>query len=179
MSWLEMSREETHGGGGWGFGQSLWSPSRKRDGTKWAFWETLMHVDAGDPVLHLRGKGNNAAFVGFSTAAANGYETADRPPNPKGWDYAGTFYRVPLQDFIPLDSPVSLSKVFANRGTELRAYFFNNRSAPEKERLILRSAGRTAAVLERSILVSSKYGACKPTLEPANLLSTTILWLDT
>jgi putative restriction endonuclease len=76
MFWLEMSREEAHGGGSWGFGQSLWSPSRKTNGTKWAFWETLMHVEAGDPVLHLRGKGDNAAFVGFSTAAVNGFETA-------------------------------------------------------------------------------------------------------
>src|SRR5215208_3074293 len=29
MLWLEMSRDEAHGGGSWAFGQSLWSPSRK------------------------------------------------------------------------------------------------------------------------------------------------------
>src|SRR5215203_5558141 len=45
MLWLEMSRDEAHGGGSWAFGQSLWSPSRKTNGTKWAFWETLLHVE--------------------------------------------------------------------------------------------------------------------------------------
>src|SRR5919112_630978 len=63
MLWLEMSRDEAHGGGSWAFGQSLWSPSRKTNGTKWAFWNTLLRVEAGDPVLHLRGKGDRATFV--------------------------------------------------------------------------------------------------------------------
>ncbi len=53
MLWLEMSRDETHGGDEWGFGQSLWSPSRKTNGNRWAFWETVLSVEAGDPVLHL------------------------------------------------------------------------------------------------------------------------------
>jgi hypothetical protein len=135
MLWLEMSRDETHGGGSWGFGESLWSPSRKTDGTSWAFWESLLDVALGDPILHLRGKGNSAAFVGFSAAAANGFATEDRPPAPGEWGYADTFYRVPLQDFTPLDSPVPLREVFAVRDAELRAYFLSNRSAAEKERL--------------------------------------------
>src|SRR5215213_5459026 len=80
MLWLEMSRDEAHGGGSWAFGQSLWSPSRKTNGTKWAFWDTLLHVKTDDPVLHLRGKGDRATFVAFSTAAADGFETSDRPP---------------------------------------------------------------------------------------------------
>jgi hypothetical protein len=80
MLWLEMSRDEFHGGGSWAFGQSLWSPSRKTNGARWAFWETLLRVGADDPVLHLRGKGDDAAFVGFSTAATDGFETSDRPP---------------------------------------------------------------------------------------------------
>lgn len=135
MLWLEMSRDETHGGGSWGFGQSLWSPSRKTDDTRWAFWEILLDVEAGDPVLHLRGKGNNAAFLGFSTAAADGFETEDRPPTPGEWEYASTFYRVPLQEFTPFNSPVPLREVFTRQDVELRTYFLNNRAAVEKERL--------------------------------------------
>lgn len=135
MLGLEMSRGETHGGGSWGFGQSLWSPSRKTDDTRWAFWEILLDVEAGDPVLHLRGKVNNAAFLGFSTAAADGFETEDRPPTPGEWGYASTFYRVPLQEFTPFNSPVPLREVFTKQDAELRTYFLNNRAAVEKERL--------------------------------------------
>jgi hypothetical protein len=135
MLWLEMSRDETHGGGSWGFGQCLWSPSRKTDGTRWSFWETLLDVKVGDPILHLRGKGNSAAFVGFSVAAADGFATEDRPPAPGEWGYADTFYRVPLQEFTLLSSPVLLREVFSRRDGELRTYFLNNRAAVEKERL--------------------------------------------
>ena len=130
-----MSRDETHGGGEWSFGQALWSPSRKTNGNKWAFWETVLGVQAGDPVLHLRGKGNEAAFVGFSTASTDGYETTERPPDPAEWGSAQTFYRARLQDFTPLDSPIPLREVFSKRDAELRAYYLSNRTAPEKERL--------------------------------------------
>ena len=59
---------------------------------RWSFWETLLDVKVGDPILHLRGKGNSAAFVGFSVAAADGFATEDRPPAPGEWGYADTFY---------------------------------------------------------------------------------------
>ncbi|MCA1717943.1 MAG: hypothetical protein LC781_14375, partial [Actinobacteria bacterium] len=94
-----------------------------------------MDVEVGDSILHLRGRGNNAAFLGFSTAAANGFATEDRPPSPGVWGYADTFYRVPLQEFVPLSSPVLLKEVFTKRDAELRTYFLNNRSALQKERL--------------------------------------------
>ena len=135
MLWLEMSRDEAHGGGSWGFGESLWSPSRKTNGTKWAFWGTLLQVGAGDPVLHLRGKGDKATFVAFSTAAADGFETKDRPPNPGAWSFARSYYRVPLRDFTPLDDPVLLKDVFRRQDTELRNYFMGNKAASRKERL--------------------------------------------
>src|SRR5829696_5989833 len=102
MLWLEMSRDEVHGGGSWAFGRSLWSPSHKTNDARWAFWDTLLHVETGDPVLHLRGKGHRAAFVAFSTAAADGFETSHRPPSPGVWSYARSFYRVPLRNFTPL-----------------------------------------------------------------------------
>ena len=135
MLWLEMSCDEAHGGGSWGFGRSLWSPARKTNGAKWAFWESLLDVEVGDPILHLRGKGSDAAFLGFSIAAANGFATRNRPPIPGEWDDANVFYRVPLQEFTLLSSPVPLQKVFVERDAELRTYFLNNRFATEKERL--------------------------------------------
>jgi putative restriction endonuclease len=129
MLWLEMSRDEAHGGGSWAFGQSLWSPSRKTNGTKWAFWDTLLQVETDDPVLHLRGKGDRASFVAFSTAAADGFETSDRPPSPGAWSYARSFYRVPLRDFTSLDDPMLLRGLFRRRETELRSYFMGNEAA--------------------------------------------------
>ena len=130
-----MSRDETHGGGSWGFGQCLWSPARKTNGTRWAFWESMLDVEAGDSILHLRGKGIDAAFVGLSVAAADGFATEDRPPAPGDWGYADTFYRVPLQEFTPLAPLLLLREIFTRRETELRTYFLNNRTAAEKERL--------------------------------------------
>lgn len=135
MLWLEMSRDETHGGGNWAFRQSLWSPSHKTNGTRWAFWENLLRVEAGDPILHLRGKGDNAAFVAFSTATADGFETRDRPPNPGEWGYAQSFYRVPLRNFMPFEDRILLQDVFERRDTELRNYFVKNKVAAKKERL--------------------------------------------
>lgn len=135
MLWLEMSRDEVHGGGSWAFGKSLWSPSRKRDNTRWAFWDTLLRVETHDPVLHLQGKGKNAAFVGFSAAAADGFETTDHPPDPGEWGFAQSFYRVPLRDFTALEAPLLLRDVFGRHDAELRSYFLQNKSAASKERL--------------------------------------------
>jgi hypothetical protein len=135
MLWLEMSRDEVHGGGSWAFGKCLWAPSQKTNGARWAFWDTLLHVEAGDPVLHLRGKGASAAFVAFSTAAADGFETSDRPPSPGVWGHARSFYRAPLRDFTPLADPMLLTDVFRQRDAELRSYFADNKASANKERL--------------------------------------------
>ena len=64
------------------FGKCLWSPARNHRGMKWAFWETVVNVKEGDTVLHLRSKGKDAAFVGFSIAASEGHETSENPHEP-------------------------------------------------------------------------------------------------
>ena len=131
-----MARDEAHGGDDWGFRQSLWSPSRKTNGARWAFWESLLDVEVGDSVLHLRSKGKDAAFVGFSVAATNGFATQNRPPDPGEWSYADTYYRVLLKYFTSLNSPIPLREIFGERDNELRTYYLNNRNiVREKERL--------------------------------------------
>ena len=80
IMWLEMSRDEEHGGPGWVFTECLWSPSHKKPSGKWPFWESLLSVRQGDIVFHLRGKTHFARFVGYSIADSNGYHTAQRPP---------------------------------------------------------------------------------------------------
>lgn len=88
-----MSRDETHGVGEWGFGKCLWSPSHKRGDRKrsWLFWKNLLDVQQGDVIIHLRGKGYLAAFVGYSVAATDGHETLEHPPKAGKWNYATSY----------------------------------------------------------------------------------------
>jgi hypothetical protein len=139
MLWLEMSRDATHGSGSWDFTLSLWSPSRKKSntealGTRWAFWDTVLRVKAGDSVLHLRGKDRKAAFIGFSTAETDGVETEERPPEPRGWAFANSFYRVLLKDFSAFPKPIPLRDIFAQHDSVLRAYFTSNDNRPRKQK---------------------------------------------
>ncbi|MBN1122918.1 MAG: HNH endonuclease [Anaerolineae bacterium] len=135
--WLEMSRDEIHGGGGWSFTKCLWSPAYKTNGQSWAFWNTLLEVKEGDQVLHLRGIGNAAAFIGYSTAELDGYVTDESPPDPGIWEYAKQYYRVPLRDFILFPQPLYLVDVFANNDFHLREYFNQNRSKLSQTKLRL------------------------------------------
>lgn len=138
MLWLEMSRDPTHGGGSWSFTQCLWSPAHKqRTGDKAAFWETLLAVQAEDSVLHLWGIGQDAAFVGSSTAEGDGFETSERPPEPSQWAYARRFYRVLLRDYAPFPDPIPLRELFSRQDAALRDYFYRNKAKPatQKRRL--------------------------------------------
>src|SRR5690349_21466922 len=97
--WLEMSRDELHGGGAWGFTKALWAPTHKQgSASSWPYWEALREVVPGDRVLHLRGKGRHARFVGWSIAASQGQSTTLRPPDPGAWSHASSFYFVGLRD---------------------------------------------------------------------------------
>ena len=130
--WLEMSRDSAHGGPGWAFTECLWSPTHKNPSGSWSFWELLSRVRKGDTVFHLRGKSPRAAFVGYSIADSDGYQTQDRPPIPGRWAYATSFYRVPLTDFVPFLDPIPLGQVFSERDTELRDFFAKNKSKPRR-----------------------------------------------
>lgn len=135
MLWLEMSRDPAHGGGTWSFTRCLWSPARKQGtGDRWAFWETLLAVQAEDPVLHLRGIGRDAALVGFSTAETDGFETSDIPPEPGQWHYARRFYRVFLKDYTPFPKPIPLLGLFSQLESALREYFYRNRAKPASQK---------------------------------------------
>ena len=144
MIYLEMSRDETHGGGTWAFSNCVWSPSRTQNGRRWAFWEKLLSVKAGDSILHLRGVGKDAKFVGFSRASGDGFETSQAPPEPKEWSHSRSFYRADLSDFVAFHSPVSLQTVFQDRERELIEYFEQNRIRGRHKRNLfyVRQSGR-------------------------------------
>jgi putative restriction endonuclease len=145
---LEMSRDEVHGGGTWAFTNCLWSPTLKRPNKsgrqdRWAYWEKLLSVRAGDTVFHLQGKPPKAYFVGYSTASSDGFETTRRPPDPGEWAYAESFYRVDLTNYTPLHTPIHLDKVFAGKRQQLEVYFDANKSAIVKRNLFyVRQGGK-------------------------------------
>jgi HNH endonuclease len=72
--YLEMSRDDLHGGGSWRFPLCIWAPTERQGGGNWPFWSKVREIKAGDTILHLRGISPKAAFVGYSTASSDGFE---------------------------------------------------------------------------------------------------------
>lgn len=144
MIYLEMSRDETHGGGTWSFRNCIWAPTHKKRGGAWPFWSKVFQGREGDTVLHLRGITPDANFVGYSRASGDGFETMRRPPEPKDWDFANSFYRADLADFTTFHQPVNLDAVFSARRADLDAYFDLNRGRGAEKRNIfyVRQSGR-------------------------------------
>jgi hypothetical protein len=129
MIYLGMSRDEQHGGGTWGFTNCIWAPTEKKGaGGSWPFWEKVLHVREGDTIIHLRGVPPKAYFVGYSTAAGDGFRTSKRPPDPEEWAYAEAFYRADLTGFTPFHTPISLDQVLGARTAALEAYFDANKN---------------------------------------------------
>jgi len=136
--WLEMVRDPVSRAGGWGFSECLWSPAHKKAGKgRWPYWEALLAVRKGDLVLHLKGEGKSAGFVGWSVAEFDGYSTSERPPKPGQWAYATNFYRVPLHEYQEFPVAVNLREVFELQESELRAYFTKNGLQPRSVKELL------------------------------------------
>ena len=144
MMYLEMSRDETHGGGTWAFPNCVWAPTEKEGGGRWPFWSKVLDIRVGDIVLHLRGVQPNANFVGYSQAASDGFETSKGPPDPKAWSYSQNFYRADLEEFIPFHNPIKLTDIFSSRREELENYFDTNklRATQKLNVFFVRQAGR-------------------------------------
>src|SRR4051812_17387956 len=122
-TWLEMSRDQVHGGPGWGFGECLWVPARKRNGARSRYWDTLREVRTDDVIVHLLGRAEQSAFVACSVAATDGEETRERPPQPGTWGFSDSFLRVRLRDFTPFDLPLPLRPLFSSREEAFRRFF--------------------------------------------------------
>lgn len=140
---VEMSRDELHGGPGWENRKCVWSPAAKENGSRWTYWSKILDVQEGDTIVHLRGIGRRAAFDGYSTASSNGYETTDRPPYAGKWGYSQRFHRAELRDFVVFEKPIMLQQIFSARSQELANYFDRNKLSPSKRNLFfVRQAGR-------------------------------------
>ncbi len=132
--WIEMSRDEAHGGPGWTFTECLWAPTHKNPNGIWPFWQLLLSVKQGDVIFHLRGKTHLASFVGYSIADSDGYLTYNRPPIANQWSYASTYYRVPLKQYTPFVNPIKLDDVFKQSKDLLEKYFKQNEKQPKNLR---------------------------------------------
>lgn len=143
-TFLEMSRDEDHGGGTWGFRSCVWAPTRKENGSDWPFWSKVLLIREGDTVVHLRGKGRKAAFVGYSVASGSGFETDSRPPKPGEWDYSQSFYRADLAQFTAFHKPIDLAGLLLCRAARLSDYFDLNKKRKTAKRNIffVKQAGR-------------------------------------
>jgi hypothetical protein len=133
--YIEMSRDPSHGGGTWGFTNCVWSPTRKRDGHTWAYWEKINSAKEGDIVFHLRGKQPDASFIGFSYVSGNGFITNKRPPQPGEWNFSQQFFRADLTNFTPFHKPINLRSIFEHKQKELTQYFTKNKSDEDKKNL--------------------------------------------
>ncbi len=128
MIYLEMSRDKVHGGGTWAFPKCLWAPVEKQGGGSWTFWTKILQVTPGDTIIHLRGVPPDAAFVGYSTATGDGFETGRRPPQPGKWDYSERFFRADLEGFTPFHEAINLDDLFQQKRIALEDYFDRNKS---------------------------------------------------
>ena len=143
MIFIEMSRDELHGGAAWDFTKCVWAPIKKQGGGDWPFWTKIASIKKGDIVIHLRGAGAGAAFAGYSEAASDGYVTENRPPEPGQWAYSSAFYRADLTTFVPFSPPIKLSSTFAERSERLIEYFEANKIGKNKANLFfVRQSGR-------------------------------------
>lgn len=137
MIWIEMSRDEMHGGGDWSFGKSIWAPSHvnshvKKSTRPWRFWKNILSVEQGDIILHLRGGTHQACICGYSIAATSGYETHERPPYPGRWGYCESFYRVILEGYTEFDHPILLDTLFREKHVQLMDYLASRQMLPTK-----------------------------------------------
>ena len=132
MLFIEMSREESHGGGTWAFSNCVWAPTEKKGGGNWPYWNKILEIKKDDIVIHLRGKPPNAYFVGYSIAAADGFATSKRPPIPGKWEYANNFFRADLTDYSSFHKPINLKEIFTSRQNELVNYFNENKNKNKK-----------------------------------------------
>ena len=139
-------------------------PDEERNGQRWAFWEKILSVKAGDVIIHLRGVQPNAFFVGYSQATSDGFVTNARPPEAGAWSFAENFYRADLDGYIPFQQPIRLSTIFSSLRPELENYFNQNKSQVSDHRNIfyVRQSGHLQRLNEHicRILISDFLKNC-------------------
>ena len=135
--WIEMARYTRNPNGPWAFGNSLWAPTRKRNGSEWVYWSLLKKVKMDDVVVHIKWLNNQPNLLGSSIAAEDCYVTNDVPENLGDAEYSNEFYYVPLKDNQEFQSPISLKQLFLTKERALIDYYERNRNLRRVDRKLL------------------------------------------
>jgi len=121
--WIEnTTSKHDHGGPGWEFGKCIWSPARDRRKVEGRY-KIMRSVKKGDRVINCY----DSVVRGTSIADGDCLEIYDRPPIPKPWGYAMSFFRVNLRDYLPLQQPLTLKELVDRHKEEIRDDIVNNR----------------------------------------------------
>lgn len=99
--WVETSTDDVNGGEGWEFGTCLWCPTLKRNGRHDNSYDLVSQVKKNDFVLHMRGRKDQARFVGTSIATSDAYHPNKKPSGVNDSAKPSDFWRVDLS-YTPL-----------------------------------------------------------------------------
>ncbi|VXB30760.1 conserved hypothetical protein [Flavobacterium sp. 9AF] len=146
MIYLELRVNEARFEEGWNFSESVWAPTKKANGSSWPYWSLVGKITKGDLIFHLRQVNGHKSFVGFSTAATDGYITKQGFTDRHIWSYSNEFYKADLIDYQEFNPAIPLKEYFSTHNDELRNYFIQNKklSTNDKKRLFY--------VIQRNIL---------------------------
>lgn len=104
-------------------GEKLTHLARRKNGSRYPEYKTMLRVKSGDAVFHLEGKRKKAEFVGSSIAAIDGFEEPKR-------------CSVDLKDYAPFPDPIPLHKLFEDRQEALRQYLEKNNKKGDERRVL-------------------------------------------
>ena len=105
--WIEITQEDhQHGGPGWEYGTCLWSPTTNKTGMK--IYDLMNQPEKGDRVIHFYKIGGKRFFHGTLVVSKNCKKTTLFPPSPGNWSWANEFYRIELESFEQLKTPVEI-----------------------------------------------------------------------
>jgi hypothetical protein len=119
-----------HGGIGWEFGTCLWSPITNASGNK--VYELMREPIENDLIIHILkdfddGEARRSHFTGFSYVRSPVATTTTEPPSPGVWADRGTYYRINLRDYTPVDTPIRVDRFLDDFEIELRAEIESSR----------------------------------------------------
>lgn len=121
--WIEAaSGRDDHGGAGWELGRCIWSPAHDRLGRTQKYG--IMAVpQVGDPIINC----SAGLIVGVSRVCRPAETVTSGPPNAGAWGYARSFFRLNLDQYVELQSRVSLNEVAKRCFDRLRRDIEDNR----------------------------------------------------
>lgn len=121
--WIEAaSGRDDHGGVGWELGRCIWCPTHNRLGRTQKYG-IINSPCLGDPVINC----SAGMIVGISRVCRLAETTTSGPPNPGVWDYARSFFRLNLDDYVACETRVSLNDVVKRFFSRIREDIESNR----------------------------------------------------